>query len=773
MNETDVAGFEPAPTLVKSPSTHGLSPAGVMPISQTSCNARKPQVPSFSSTNYSPNSPSTSTSSSRVAKTNKAKRYGGPTPPPSSLATRAPEKKRQRTTDAAAVTSTIASPTAAADDLGAFRHQVPRHQASETTWGHHPFLPGPPSHGEESDTNTGTQGPDLYYFPCSDPAFDLNSLTFPPTFHTPESLFTSPATHDNLPLLTNYPTDFPPAYTTHPFSYPFGYTLYPPPDPVNASTMVVRTDVTPIGGQLPHESDASSSVKRESSSGNERIDEWQDVAGNAASKDEEVPVENGNLGNYDGAQQDDRPSGDSETFLDETGERWEHVIPHIKYGVPTDDNRPPSAAEKPSKRSCLDVDARRMTAKTRKLKACIRCRMQKIKCVPDPDDEGQDCLTCRKINLDSKKVIHRLQCLRWKLAEVVLFREGGLELTRRWSGVKVKDLGPRDWANDRIRTIKVTIGYRGNPLELTVRKFKPNQTDVTWKNWVDRTGTKRKFNIEPYALASTQSTSKEYQQYIFQHAWAAVSEYSDNPRVHPVVRETYKASGEDVKPVEFLWQYIQLWFATRNTLGSAFIVGDDKLDMRPVDDPECPYYNTISIPRMIPAQFDSLGYVDILAPKRKLVLEGLWKMMASKNPHHFFTIYLTVFMLLHEVSVTSADRMRRARDNKYLEYRYDLASFVERLQEGANIILSHWHYYKRNVNDWMMEGGSKDKDEQKNVVWGELDPDEVQLLVRTRRAYDAREAETRRLGPMTWEDDLYFVSQMFEEGWHPKATFNR
>lgn len=108
--------------------------------------------------------------------------------------------------------------------------------------------------------------------------------------------------------------------------------------------------------------------------------------------------------------------------------------------------------------------------------------------------------------------------------------------------MKVKDLGPRDWANDRIRTIKVTIGYRGNPLELTVRKFKPNQTDVTWKNWVDRTGTKRKFNIEPYALASTQSTSKEYQQYIFQHAWAAVSEYSDNPRVHPVVRETYKAS---------------------------------------------------------------------------------------------------------------------------------------------------------------------------------------------------------------------------------------
>ncbi len=37
-----------------------------------------------------------------------------------------------------------------------------------------------------------------------------------------------------------------------------------------------------------------------------------------------------------------------------------------------------------------------------------------------------------------------------------------------------------------------------------------------------------------------------------------------------------------------------------------------------------------------------------------------------------------------------------------------------------------------------MDVESKEKDERKNVVWGELDADEVQLLVRTRRAYKAR-----------------------------------
>lgn len=93
-------------------------------------------------------------------------------------------------------------------------------------------------------------------------------------------------------------------------------------------------------------------------------------------------------------------------------------------------------------------------------------------------------------------------------------------------------------------------------------------------------------------------------------------------------------------------------------------MGEDTLDMAPNSEPECPYYGKINIPRMIPAQFDSLGHEVVLAPLRKQVLEGLWKMMSSKNPHHFFTIYLTVFMMLHEVSVTSADRRRRAKENK-------------------------------------------------------------------------------------------------------------
>ncbi|KAI1774468.1 hypothetical protein F4818DRAFT_83284 [Hypoxylon cercidicola] len=773
MNETDVAAFEPVPTLVNPPSTHGLIPTGVMSIDQTSCKARR--IPFPSSTNYKP---STSSTSSRVAKTNRPRDNGGSASSSSSLARAAVRKRRKTAADAPVVTPTIPA-TATADGL----------RTKESRWDY-PFLPGSPSYdGELLDTKPGardhftlsspvsqTQGLDLCYFPCSDPVqFDLSSLPLSSPFHTPIPYLTA---HENFSQgisLMSYSTDYP-AITTQPFNnYALDYPLYPPFDLVNTPTMLIVGDTTCAGRQLPHESDPPCAVKRESSGGNtirEERDKLDEVVSNPS--------------NYDRARRDARhTNGDTDVLLDGP---YESMSLQIKYDVATDENRPfcqsekSEKSEKPSK-TLEDEERRKMTAKTRKLKACIRCRMQKLKCIPDPEDEGQDCLTCRRINLDSKKVIHRLQCLRWKLAEVVLFREGGLDLTRRWTGLKVKDLGPKDWASDQIRTIKVTIGYCGKPLELLVRKFKPNKTDVTWKNWVDKTGAKRCFNIEPYALASTRNTSQSYKRYVMDYASSALIEYSDNLRVHPVVRETYKAAklyvtrlgnrpsevkGEDVRPGEFLKQYFYLWFAIRNTLGSAFIVGNDRLDMKPVDDPECPYYQTISIPRMIPAQFDSLGNADILAPNRKQILEGLWKMMASKNPHHFFTIYLTVFMLLHEVSVTSADRLRRARDNKI--ERYDLASFVEGLQEGANIILSHWHYYKRNVDDWIMDVNSENK-EQKNAVWGELEPDEVQLLVRTREVYLAR-AEMGRLEPMDWEDDLYFVSQMFGEGWQPKPTFS-
>ena len=75
------------------------------------------------------------------------------------------------------------------------------------------------------------------------------------------------------------------------------------------------------------------------------------------------------------------------------------------------------------------------------------------------------------------------------------------------------------------------------------------------------------------------------------------------------------------------------------------------------------YQRNLSVPRTVSAQLNNIGYTKILSPLRKQLLEELWSVMANKNPQHFFTVYLTVFMMLHEIAVITRDRRRWAVDN--------------------------------------------------------------------------------------------------------------
>ncbi|KAI1377045.1 hypothetical protein F4677DRAFT_417241 [Hypoxylon crocopeplum] len=773
MDGTDVAALQPVSTLVQSPSTYGLTPTGVMPIDHTSCQARKRVriASSSSSTNYSPSS-SSSPSPSRVTKANKSKGSGSK----SSFSPLGRSALRKSQTAAAAAVAANTTTTTTVDiaatslpvavtsvEPGIFRQQAPEtilDLSSSFSYLEDQDLREPRDHYALSPPNFAQTPGLLHGWACN------SSQTYP-TFQSSTPYST---TQDNSPhehSSRNYSTDHPGIATYH--------RIYPSPLPFD--TMRVDYphfpgDGTYVRGRQPTKPNPMCLMRPEGSGMNEaRQSGWPNLSGDQPLGDDSIDS-HGGLGHVDGLSIDDTHS-----FLDGTALELGY---DMMDDVAADGVRPSSQPEKRS-RSCLNKEDRATTGKTRKLKACIRCRMQKIRCKPDPDNEDEECLTCRNINLDSKKVIHRVPCLRMKLAEVVLFREGGLGLTNRWTGVKMKDLGPRDWVGEPPRTIKIIIGFRNVPLEISVKRFKPNSGDVLWKHWVDKNGAKQTFFIEPYALTSIWKTAEQYENYVYRFERDAILEYAENPEVDPLARRTYRAAldhlkklnkqsliskGDDVNGAGFLLQYFRLWFTIRNTTGSSFIVGDETLGMKPIDDPDCPYYGTISLPRMIPAQFDSLGHEMLLTQLRKQVLEGLSMMMSSRNPHHFFTIYLTVFMMLQQVSATSADRMRRAKENKD-DKKYDLPSFVANVQEGANIILGHWHYYKRDINSVMMETESEGK---KKAALGGLGHNESQLIVETRQAY--KDLESRHLEPITWEHDLFFASQMFNEGWTPCETFS-
>ncbi|KAI0117963.1 hypothetical protein GGR51DRAFT_545843 [Nemania sp. FL0031] len=419
---------------------------------------------------------------------------------------------------------------------------------------------------------------------------------------------------------------------------------------------------------------------------------------------------------------------------------------------------------------------REETNKTRKWKACIRCRMQKIRCIPDPGKpETENCLCCRKVLvLETKKVIHRIPCLRWNLNEVVLFRVGGLGFTKRWVGVCVENIPAGDWADERIVTIGVSITtLLCDPIQLKVRKFKPNNTDVQHRYWKYReTEPPIIVTVPSYALADVDSTSEEYRGFVKQNAEEAIRRFAMDMSVNDYVRQTFsialrhgaraahrdfgKAKGD---PAKLFRNYFRLWLASRFTLGSAYVVyGYENMERKP--QPSA-YSGKQFISRMITAQFDSIGYKHVLVKLKREVLDELWLLMQKRTDTTFFTVYLIVFMMLHEVSIACQDRRRRAKEQGLKTY-YDLEDATAKIKHGADIILGHWHYYKGDLDPLAMSEASLIR------AFGVDCIEEIRLMVATCQKY--QETKTRQRNEADWEDPLYLVAQMFEPNWRPAAS---
>ncbi|KAI1817232.1 hypothetical protein GGS20DRAFT_582741 [Poronia punctata] len=432
-------------------------------------------------------------------------------------------------------------------------------------------------------------------------------------------------------------------------------------------------------------------------------------------------------------------------------------------------------ADRPRRsRGHMQPEDREETSKTRRRKACIRCRMQKIRCVADPcKPETECCLSCRKVLLlETKKVIHRIPCLRWNLNEVVLFRVGGLNFTKRWAGVCVENIDSSDWVDERVVTIGVCITKLPcDPLRLKVRRFRPKSTDVQHRHWKDEdSGTTVVITMPPYALADVNDASEQYRRHVAENAEEAIRRLTTDASVNKLVRQTFYAALEHaqqmtndsfkkdkIMPARLFRNYFRLWFASRFTLGSAYVTdGHENLEG---GEHASFYGGKPFLSRMITAQFDSIGYKHVLVKLKRAVLDELWVAMQKRCPDTFFTVYLIVFMMLHEVAVACQDRRRRAREQGLATY-YDLEEATAKMKHGADIILGHWHYYKGDLDPLAMSSGGIAR------AFGDKHAGLIQLLMATCREYQHMRENSR--GHMDWEDEpLYLVSQMFDRNWRP------
>ena len=164
-----------------------------------------------------------------------------------------------------------------------------------------------------------------------------------------------------------------------------------------------------------------------------------------------------------------------------------------------------------------------------------------MQCIPDPDDPNRECKTCGDVRKESKKVVHRLPCLRWKIMDIVLSRIdagplGSLRLTERWQGFTLRDVS--EWVGEGTRTINITLGICSIPLVLQVRKFKPRTGDVTYRCWRDGNNEKR-VELAPYALASIKGTTQSLKEYLNANALKTLEAGCRDQNNDQLIRETY------------------------------------------------------------------------------------------------------------------------------------------------------------------------------------------------------------------------------------------
>ncbi|KAJ4320671.1 hypothetical protein N0V84_005735 [Fusarium piperis] len=423
-----------------------------------------------------------------------------------------------------------------------------------------------------------------------------------------------------------------------------------------------------------------------------------------------------------------------------------------KYGPPMGKpNSPARDEDTHNGKRALAPQEREDVKNTRLMGACVRCRLQKIKCYTDKDKPKGECTSCQAVMRESSRLIRFMPCQRLKIADLVLYRCGGLNLTRRWKGIQMRDVSDR--LDNKPTVIHVSQGLCRKPLLMRVVRFKPRAGDVTARYWTDSLFGKETFKkkeLASYCLQDIVATAEAVERYTVENAIPAFidalkdgmgKDNKDEECLHKTDLMALKhymsltekgdkeKSEDDIREAGILLNVFTLWCAIRHTTGSFYIEGKETLGMLPeTEDKSYPLLGKVSVPRMIVAQFDTLNYVWVLERYKNKLLRDIDWLLLQNHPRWWFTLYLILFIVLREASLITLDRYRHARANFGSKLRYSIPPFVESLHESCNNILTHWHY--RNKYQWPE---SLDPKAKEGTFMSHLTDEQYILIQETRR----------------------------------------
>ncbi|KAK4466359.1 hypothetical protein QBC42DRAFT_166788 [Cladorrhinum samala] len=410
------------------------------------------------------------------------------------------------------------------------------------------------------------------------------------------------------------------------------------------------------------------------------------------------------------------------------------------------------------------------TALTRQLKSCIRCRMNRGRCDPDPLDITGACLTCRQM---TGPTLCKMPCYRYIVTDAHLYREQQAPyqlFSKRWQSMDIVDIPASHWESDEIRTIAVAPSCVNAPFAFQVRKFRPVEGDRLQDEWPTPHGMNR-VSMPNYAVADMRKAAMEMKAYIDQSIVTFINATVGG--LDQLLWETYMMAFRHIRDAKtkeeqsLLSNTFRLWTVCRLSSNPSHICSEEKLDCAPVDCPHSPHYKAVPMPLIMTAQFECINYTTFLRPWSKAVLKQLNDLVLAKKREYWFTIYLSMFVLLHSCAMMTRRDEESARQWK-LKTRYANPESIKAHHSGAQTMLAHFHFINKGVLPFSLPHtpeGQKElakaanlTDEQVLFVWRTSN-----LFREPARAADMKfRRETGQVG-----HDLYWVSMLFDSDWKP------
>ncbi|OIW22522.1 hypothetical protein CONLIGDRAFT_650532 [Coniochaeta ligniaria NRRL 30616] len=413
------------------------------------------------------------------------------------------------------------------------------------------------------------------------------------------------------------------------------------------------------------------------------------------------------------------------------------------------------------------------TTLCRSLNACVRCRLQRSRCRPDPVKPWGPCLTCQ----ERSSRIRRLPCLRFKLGDARLFRT----LTDSGSIPRYKiHVGHADWGfcywRRWVGTSRILhFSQLGTShLQLELREFSPpNPTEAggTEQELQDSNG--QSIYSTPWAIRYPNDASLD----IIKFLSNSIEEYLDgllddsDKLVWDIFQVAYSSSisptSTDTKTT-LLPAALRIWVACRFLEGGWRPRPDSSTGSQAPDiEPLC--FDWKSMPPFVDYQFTSIITEDILRPFGADFLRELQSLFDMHRTDDWFPIFLTSFILLHNYEVEmkfQAEVCRRTQS----EVSYLNMPLVRAFDAGANTILAHFHYYCKGLTPF-----KKDFDWDGPTVrrFARLDYEQIAIMktCRDRAVEMAERFETIRRGG-SLSEPYWYTSQLFESDWRPRDTFD-